>query len=307
MQQKQLEKEKADALDGNLHIPIMSALHESLGAARTESTYVADRLAGFVICYFSYLHHAYADFLKLASSLGEPKHGPVTNIPAPVAPAPIFGSKDANNVPGNSSVRSTGNKFTSNPSAGSGANAPPSVDAADGAFDALAALEGTAGSRYTKQARYQPHNSGGGNAAASAGQNQTGAGKPSIFGGNSNLGHAGNSNYGIGGNSVSSQSNYGYGGGGSSNAYGGAGPSTLHGGSHLAPTTDISGNSKNAPSRFSRLAQFGMGGGTSAVDQGPSAMPVGGRHGAVQPLSSGYGTNNTSSITGAGAQGRHKF
>lgn len=99
--------QKTDALEGNLHIPILSALHETLGAARTESTYVADRLAG------------------------EPKHGPVTNIPAPVAPIPIFGTGDSNN------------KF-----GGTGTSGTSDGDAAVSAgFDALAALEGTAGSR----------------------------------------------------------------------------------------------------------------------------------------------------------------
>ena len=122
LQQKQIDKEKAEALEGNLHIPILSALHESLGAARTESTYVADRLAG------------------------EPKHGPVTNIPAPAAPAPIFGanSDTASTNSGGSGIRSGGGKYI--PSSGAGAG-PPTSDPADGAFDALAALEGSAGSR----------------------------------------------------------------------------------------------------------------------------------------------------------------
>ena len=119
------------------------------------------------------------------------------------------------------------------------------------------------------------------------------------------------SNYGMGANSVSSQSNYGYGGGGSSNAAGGAGLSTQYGGSRLAPTTDVGTSSKNAPSRFSRLAQFGMGGAggaPSGADPAASNLqPAGGRYGAVQPLSSGYGTNNSSSITGAAAYGRHKY
>lgn len=130
--------QKAEALDGNLQIPILSSLHESLGAARTESTYVADRLAG------------------------EPKHGPVTNIPAPVAPAPIFGAASAGahsdtasthsgNSVGRASVRSGGSKNlttnTTTHNAGAGNAAPGSDTAADDAFNALAALEGTAGSR----------------------------------------------------------------------------------------------------------------------------------------------------------------
>jgi serine/threonine protein kinase len=120
-QQKVVDKEKADALDGNLHIPILSSLHESLGASRAESTYVADRLAG------------------------EPKHGPVTNIPAPAAPAPIFGSATASgNKYGSTTLNNAG---VAHPGAGhGGAGAGAGGDnAADAAFDALAALEGSAG------------------------------------------------------------------------------------------------------------------------------------------------------------------
>lgn len=119
LQQKQLDKEKSEALDGNLHIPILSALHESLGAARTESTYVTDRLAG------------------------EPKHGPVTNIPAPTAPAPIFGAQSSNDVNNSHNGMNGSGKFQTD----TAGNGPPTTDPADGAFDALAALEGTAGSR----------------------------------------------------------------------------------------------------------------------------------------------------------------
>lgn len=110
------------------------------------------------------------------------------------------------------------------------------------------------------------------------------------------------SSYG-GGNSAASNSGYGHQAADSSNAAGNAGLSTQYGGSRLGGQTDIS---KNGQSRFSRLAQFGMGGGGGAPADLPA--PTGGRHGGVQPLSSGYGTNNSTSIGGAGAaHGRHKF
>ena len=160
--------------------------------------------------------------------------------------------------------------------------------------------------RYTKQARYQPSGPSSGHGKNTNTNYNSAPKNQPLFGGNSNI--AGSGSYsmqagGVGANSVSSQSNYGYG-TGSSNATGAAGGSTMFGGSKLGGNTDLSG--KNGPSRFSRLAQFGMGGsgGGAGVD---SNIPSGGRHGQVQPLSSGYGQNNSSSITGAGAYGRHKF
>lgn len=159
--------------------------------------------------------------------------------------------------------------------------------------------------RYTKQARYQPSGpSSGHGKSTNPSYNSIPKNQP-LFGGNSNIGGSGSYGMqggGVGATSVSSQSNYGYG-AGSSNATGAAGGSTMFGGSKLGGNTDLS---KNGPSRFGRLAQFGMGG-TGGGTGGDSSVPTAGRHGAVQPLSSGYGQNNSSSITGAGAYGRHKF
>jgi hypothetical protein len=168
--------------------------------------------------------------------------------------------------------------------------------------------------RYTKQARYQPSGGSGGGTGGAAKSNA----QPSMFGSNAvggGVGAGGHSNYGggggsqsnygggggLGGNSISSNSNYHQ--ASNSDGAGGTAASTQFGGSRLGAQTDIS-----KQSRFSRLAQFGMGGGGGGAGAEPAAAaaPLAGRHGGVQPLSSGYNTNNATSITGAAAYGRHK-
>lgn len=159
--------------------------------------------------------------------------------------------------------------------------------------------------RYTKQARYQPSigntapsgsaaagTGGGNNYGMSSYSYNSGPSKNApIFGGST---AQTNFNQGAG-NSVSSTSGYGAYPTDSNNAVASGGVSSHYGGSKYGDA------SKNQQSRFSRLAQFGMGtgAGTGADGSAPKGYDT--------SASSGYGTNNSSSLMGAGAYGRHKF
>lgn len=287
LRQLDRDKQDAEALDGNLQIPIIAPLHESLGNARTESTFVQQRLAG------------------------EPRQGPVTNIPAPVVAAPSYadsshdllsalealgGGGGTGGKDNNSSLLGKSGNALKQESFGGGSGKAEQLSES-GKFDALSALEGGAGSRYTKQARYQPTSEssvGSGmaplNSGIGGGTSYGGAAKPiasSNFGGSSagvapSYKFGGGGSVPTGGMSIAASSGYGYG-NDSSNAAGGLGLSTQYSGNRQEQP-------KGQPSRFSRLAQFGMVNNTQAQD--PSVL------GSLPPT----GVN-----TGASAYGRHKF
>ncbi len=127
------KNQDAEALDGNLHIPIIAPLHETLGNARTDSTFVQQRLAG------------------------EPRQGPVTNVPAPAAAAPSYADSSndllsalealggSGGGAGKDTLGKSGNGYKQDNFGGGNGKAEPLNES--GKFDALAALEGSAGSR----------------------------------------------------------------------------------------------------------------------------------------------------------------
>jgi hypothetical protein len=148
--------------------------------------------------------------------------------------------------------------------------------------------------RYTKQARYQPTSEasvGSGVAPLSGVGGGYGNSSKPVVGSNyagSSVGAAPSYKFGGGGSvptggmSVAASSGYGYG-NDSSNAAGGLGLSTQYTGNRQEQP-------KGQPSRFSRLAQFGMVNNTQA--QEPTVL------GSLPPT----GVN-----IGASAYGRHKF
>jgi len=284
--QEELEK------DSNLAAPAVNVLHEAAEPARTGSNYVMQRLAG------------------------EPRMGPPTNNMStnnnsvsnanskidPLADilgagsSDLFSDFDLNN--NNALNNASKSKATS--SGGYDINLSSNNNNDDSG-------EG-AGSRYTKQARYQPGFSG-----------VAGSSPPtSLYGGsfgnkinnnnNNNVSNANNSSGGYGGSAsgIGGMDN------GSSNSGGGGG----YGSSSAASVASTS-------SRFSRLAQFGVMGGVSGGSGG--GVGVGGlgnsgnynnNNGISNASNNGKSNGNTGGSSGgnnsamSGVQtgyGRHKY
>ncbi len=111
-------------MEGNLHIPIIAPLHETLGDARTQSTFVQQRIAG------------------------EPRQGPITSVPAP-APSSFGGGDDVLSaleaLDGFGGKNAALGKVGVSDGLSNSGKLNPAADSSK--LDALAALEGGAGSR----------------------------------------------------------------------------------------------------------------------------------------------------------------
>jgi hypothetical protein len=347
--------------EGGLYVPVLSDLHDVPPSSRTDSTFVQQRLAGEpriggVTNIPSFTANGESNSNNLLNELEELKmlagYGPdkESNGSKKTDPMPArnhqavlgsdfmkadagtgysfgsnYGALKHSNINASAAISSNsgGGGYGDN---SNGVGAPIDIDK----MDALAALEG--GSRYTKQARYQPggtsassntnahmsvpissfggaqgsHVKMGGNNKVGAAAN-LGAGNEFSFGGFGGPKPIGQSSNTLGGGSIGGaysgmggggalSSGFGMGGGGAlASGYAGNAMSSGYGGNSALGAAGggsgggyTSSSAPKEPSRFSRLARFGMGSTDSAA-----AMPSGG---------GGYGTQ-----TGPSSFGRHKF